>query len=154
VRIISAIILASVSLTGTAHAGPGEDFSSWAADLQQEARERASDSARRAAAPADPLDIEDPFYFELEQFSVDALRLSRSLAENDGPQDLQCIFRGISADAAARVEALHEAESAGDQAHIYAALADLMRDAAEIAPAIDDTSIEVEIERPHRCSNG
>lgn len=141
-------LLALLMINAPALAGPGAEFADWAQDLHLEATLRANDAAARPAAPADPLDIEDPFFFELEQFAVDALRLSRLLRDNNGPGDLQCIFRGISNDASARIDALNDAESAGAQARIYRQLAALMNDAAAIAPAIDDSEIpEASIDR-------
>lgn len=142
-RVLSGV-LSALLLGGQAFAGPGQEFADWAAELQSEAYSRASIAARMPAADAQPLDIEDPFYFELEQFAADAMRLSRLLADHGGPQDLQCIFRGMSADAEARLEALNAAERQSEQARIYRAIADLMRDASEIGPAVDDSEIAVE----------
>ena len=138
---------------GPVLAGPGADFAECANDLRGEAQIRASDAASRPAAPADRIDIEDPFYFELEQFSVDAMRLSRALGDTGGPEDLQCIFRGMSRDMEARLGALNEADSAGEQARIYRAIADLMRDASEIAPAADDGALGAAMPVP-TCSAG
>ena len=134
--------LAATVLGAHAHAGPGQDFADFAARLGSEAAARSQAAAQRPAAPAHPLDIEDPFSFELEQFSVEALMLSRQVDAAGGPVDLRCIFRGMSRDTQARIDAINAAETAAEQAHIYAGLADLMRDAAEIAPAIDtDTDL-------------
>ena len=131
-------VILSGLMASTAMAGPGEDLATFASDLRNEAATRAQLAASRPAAPAQPLDIEDPFYFELEQFSVDALRLSRAVDAAGGPTDLRCIFRGMSSDAAARLEALNQSDTSAEQARVYRAIADLMRDASEIAPAIDD----------------
>ncbi|WP_412545383.1 hypothetical protein [Maricaulis sp. MIT060901] len=151
VRRLVLSIASVIGLSASALAGPGTDFSEFAADLREQADERAVLAASTPAAPAQPLDIEDPFYFELEQFSVDAMRLSRAIAQADGPQDLQCIFRGMSEDAADRLEALNEADSSGDQARIYRNLSALLRDAEEIAPAVDDAGVELS---GMSCSNG
>ncbi len=144
-------IAAVISFSASAFAGPGADFSDFAADLREQADERAVIAASTPAAPAQPLDIEDPFFFELEQFSVDAMRLSRAIAQADGPQDLQCIFRGMSEDAADRLEALNDADSSADQARIYRNLSALLRDAEEIAPAVDEADMELS---GLSCSNG
>ncbi|WP_300527803.1 hypothetical protein [Maricaulis sp.] len=152
-RKIGVVLVAVLLSSGPALAGPGADFADFASELRGEAQMRAGDAASRPAAPADPIDIEDPFYFELEQFSVDAMRLSRALTETGGPEDLQCIFRGMSRDAEARLGALNEADSAGEQARIYRAIADLMRDASEIAPAADDGALGASMPLP-TCSAG
>lgn len=131
-------ILLSGLVSASALAGPGSELATFAGDIRTEAALRAQLAASRPAAPAEPLDIEDPFYFELEQFSVDALRLSRAVDAAGGPTDLRCIFRGMSADAADRLEALNQSDTSAQQAHVYRAIAGLMRDASEIAPAVDD----------------
>ena len=131
-------LIAAFSLSVPAAAEPGQEFAEWASELRVEAVSRANIAASAPAAPALPLDVEDPFYFEMEAFVTDALRLSRLVADNDGPQDLQCIFRGMSNDAAARLEALNAAERRSDQARTYRAIANLMRDAMQIAPAVDE----------------
>jgi len=143
--------LAAAGLTATAQAGPGADLAEFAERLGAQAEARSQAAAQRPAAPARPLDIEDPFAFELEQFSVEALMLSRRIDAAGGPVDLRCIFRGMSADAGARMEALNDAETAAQQAHIYAGLADLMRDASEIAPAVDSDADLSGVELPASC---
>ena len=135
---------AALLVTASAWAGPGEDFSEFAGELRSQATQRAQLAATTPAAPAQPLDIEDPFYFELEQFAVDAMRLSVAVAQANGPEDLQCIFRGISNDASERLEALNMAESAGEQARIYRTIADLLRDAQEIVPSLEEEGIELD----------
>jgi hypothetical protein len=143
--------LAATGLTAAAQAGPGADLAEFAERLGAEAASRSQTAAQRPAAQAHPLDIEDPFAFELEQFSVEALMLSRRIDAAGGPVDLRCIFRGMSADAGARMEALNDAETAAQQAHIYAGLADLMRDASEIAPAVDSDADLSGVELPASC---
>ena len=71
--------------------------------------------------------------------------------EAGGPIDLRCIFRGMSADATSRLEALNAAETAAEQAHIYADLAALMSDASEIAPAVDSDTDLSGVELPASC---
>jgi len=153
VRYLVTVCVAVLLGTGPALAGPGADFAEFAIDLRGEAQMRASDAASRPAAPADRIDIEDPFYFELEQFAADAMRLSRAISDTGGAEDLQCIFRGMSRDAEARLGALNAADSAGEQARIYRAIADLMRDASEIAPAADDGALGASMPLP-TCSAG
>ncbi|MAK65187.1 MAG: hypothetical protein CMF75_10695 [Maricaulis sp.] len=141
-RVIGTSILLLTSLASVAEAGPGSDFAEFAQRLGTEASARSQSAAQRPAAPATPLDIEDPYTFELDQFAAESLMLSREIDAAGGPVDLRCIFRGMSRDTQARIDAINAAETAAEQAHIYAGLADLMRDAAEIAPAIDtDTDL-------------
>lgn len=144
VRRLILSIASIVGLTASAFAGPGADLSEFAGELREQADERALIAASQPAAPAQPLDIEDPFYFELEQFSVDAMRLSRAIQQANGPQDLQCIFRGMSDDASERLDALNLADSSGEQARIYRAISAMMRDAEEIAPAVDEEDITLD----------
>lgn len=131
-------VLAGPASAGFALDGPGEDLAEFAGTIQSQAERRARQAAANPAAPASPIDIEDPFYFELEQFSVDALRLSRAIDSSGRPADLRCIFRGMSADAGQRLDALNTSETAADQARVYRAIAALMQDAVNIAPAVDD----------------
>lgn len=44
----------------------------------------------------------------------------------------------MSADAGQRLDALNTSETAADQARVYRAIAALMQDAVNIAPAVDD----------------
>ncbi|WP_300541903.1 hypothetical protein [Maricaulis sp.] len=142
IRTLAASLALAIGLSTAASAGPGSDFAEFAQRLGAQATARSQAAAQRPAAPAQPLDIEDPFAFELEQFAVEALLMSRRIDEAGGPVDLRCIFRGMSEDAGSRMDALNSAETAAEQAHVYAGLADLMRDAAEIAPAVDsDTDL-------------
>lgn len=150
----SALIAATIALilsAGTAQAGPGSEFAAFAETLGQTAQARSRDAASRPAAPATPLDIEDPFSFELEQFALEAMLMSRRIDAAGGPVDLRCIFRGMSADAAARLDALNAAETAAEQAHIYADLAALMSDASQIAPAVDGEADLEDVDLPASC---
>ena len=146
-----AAFAASLLTSSAALAGPGSEFAAFAEAIGATARERAREAAMRPAAPARPLDIEDPLSFELEQFSVEALLMSRRIDEAGGPIDLRCIFRGMSADASARLDALNAAETAAEQAHIYAGLAELMADASTIAPAVDRDTDLSNVTLPASC---
>lgn len=130
-------LAALVPLSAPAMAGPGQDLADFASDLREEAHARAQRLAARPASPADVIDIEDPFAFELEQFAADSLRLSRAIESSGGPSDLRCIFRGISQDANRRLEGLQSAQTGGEQARLYRSLVELMRDAEDIAPSVD-----------------
>jgi len=147
------LLLAALVLAGSAPAlaGPGADFAAFARTIGAQTAERSREAAARPAAPATPLGIEDPLTFELEQFSVEALLISRRIDASGGPVDLRCIFRGMSEDAARRLEALNTAGTAAEQAHIYREISELMRDAAEIAPAVDSDADIEGVELPASC---
>ncbi|ABI64891.1 hypothetical protein Mmar10_0598 [Maricaulis maris MCS10] len=149
--VLFAVLAASALATSAAQAGPGSEFAAFAEAIGETARARAREAAQRPAAPARPLDIEDPLSFELEQFSLEAMLMSRRIDEAGGPLDLRCIFRGMSADASARLDALNAAETAAEQAHIYTDLADLMADASEIAPAVDSDTDLSDVTLPASC---
>ena len=134
--ILMSLFVLSIA-SGPAHAGPGSDLAQLAESIRLQADERASTAASHPAAPADPLDMDDAFLTQLEQFSLQAIQLSRHLQTHDGAMDLQCIFRGMSEDSALSLERLDQASTSGEQARIYRSIADLMRDATEIGPDAD-----------------
>ena len=136
----------------TALAGPGNDLALIAADIQIMAIARANDTASHPSQRADELDMDDPFLAAIENFSADAMRLSRAIDVADGPVDLRCIFRGMSNDASLRLDMLFAAQSAADQSRVYQDIASLMTDAQEIAPAADDANLALEISAPLICS--
>jgi len=132
------LVLACLALTTpAAHAGPGSDLAEVADDLRARAQSRADAAARRPGASVRPLDFEDPMLADLESFAMAAMRLSRTIEENEGPGDLSCIFRGMSEDAEARLTAIDDARTGAERSRAFQDIADLMRDAAQIAPDID-----------------
>jgi hypothetical protein len=144
-------LISWIFCASTAFAGPGSELAETADQLRVDAENRAHAAAQRPAAPADAYALDDPFLIALEQFSADAMRLSRAIDAAGGPIDLRCIFRGMSGDAASRLEDLINAESAADQARIYRTLENLMRDAVDIAPAADDTDLARAVTAPFTC---
>ncbi|WP_417492518.1 hypothetical protein [Maricaulis sp.] len=137
--------------SSAALAGPGTDLADSARNIASQARERADYAAARPGAPASPIDLDDPLQYDLDQFSADAMRLSRAIDEAGGPIDLRCIFRGMSGDAASRLEALNAAETAAEQARVYREISALMHDAAEIAPAADGEALPATLGPPASC---
>jgi hypothetical protein len=132
------IALACLALTApAAFAGPGSDLADTADDLRARAQARAEAAARHPAALATPLDFEDPFLADMEAFAADAMRVSHAIEDADGPSDLRCIFRGMSHDTEARLSAIDEATTGSDRSRAYSEIANLMRDAVEIAPEAD-----------------
>lgn len=149
-----ACALTCAVLAGSAAlAGPGTDLADAARLIEQQAQQRAELAATRPGAPATPVDLDDPLQFDLDQFSADAMRLSRAIDEAGGPVDLRCIFRGMSGDSASRLEALNAAETAADQARVYREIASLMHDAGEIAPAADGEDLPLNM-APATCPAG
>ncbi|WP_019959864.1 hypothetical protein [Woodsholea maritima] len=121
--------------TPRAHAQWGsamEDLAPLTERLDVEARSRAQRLAPTAIAPAIPLESEDGFILDVEDFVLKALQLSHAIEAQGGPQDLACIFRGMSGDANTRLEALLNAQTRGDQARFYLDYADLFEVAHEI----------------------
>ena len=101
--------------------------------LRGEALVRAELLKAAPGAPSPAIEAFDPFATDLAAFAAGAGALSRAIAANDGPQDLQCIFKGVSADAAARLEALQSPARGAQRARAYLALAALLEDAQNIA---------------------
>ncbi|WP_417477680.1 hypothetical protein [Maricaulis sp.] len=150
-RHILSALAATLCLSATALAGPGADLAETARQIATEAQARADYAAARPAAPAAGIELGDPLLYELDQFSADAMRLSRAIDEAGGPIDLRCIFRGMSGDAASRLEALNAAETSADQARVYHEISALMHDAAEIAPAADGEALPDTVGPPGTC---
>lgn len=140
-----------VLVSSAAFAGPGSDLAEAARSIADEAQQRADFAAERPGAPAAMIELDDPLQFDLDRFSADAMRLSRAIDAAGGPIDLRCIFRGMAGDAASRLEALNEAQTAADQARIYREISALMHDAAEIAPAADGEDLPVSSGPPGTC---
>lgn len=140
-----------VFASSAALAGPGGDLAEQARHIADQAQQRADFAADRPAAPAAMIGLDDPLQLDLDRFSADAMRLSRAIDEAGGPIDLRCIFRGMSGDAASRLDALNAAATAADQARIYHEISALMHDAAEIAPAADGEDLPVTLGPPGTC---
>jgi hypothetical protein len=70
----------------------------------------------------------------IEEFSVDAERLSVSLREAGVEQDLPCIFHGIAEDARVRATELQAADTEAERAEAFTNLRVLLDDAILIAP--------------------
>ncbi len=70
----------------------------------------------------------------IEEFSVDAERLSASLREAGVEQDLPCIFHGIAEDARVRATELQAADTPAERAEAFTNLRVLLDDAILIAP--------------------
>lgn len=140
-----------VFASSAALAGPGANLAEGARNIAEQAQQRAEFAAGRPGAPAAMIELDDPLQIDLDRFSADAMRLSRAIEAAGGPIDLRCIFRGMSGDAASRLEALGGAQTAADQARIYREISALMQDAVEIAPAADGEDMPVSAGPPGSC---
>lgn len=150
-RLYLSALAGLVFASSAALAGPGSNLADAARHIADQAQQRADFAAERPGAPAAMIELDDPLQFDLDQFSADAMRLSRAIDEAGGPIDLRCIFRGMSGDAASRLEALNAAATAAEQARIYREISALMHDAAEIAPAADGEELPATLGPPGTC---
>ena len=94
---------------------------------------RARQLASAPSAPAEPLDPNDPFVLEVQDFTLKALQLSRTIRAQGGPDDLACIYKGMADDARSRLDAFRDAQTQADYARLYQAYADLFEVAFEIS---------------------
>ncbi|MEO1039290.1 MAG: hypothetical protein AAFX09_07065 [Pseudomonadota bacterium] len=115
-------------------------------ELRVSALQRADALRVGPTAPAVELTPTDGFVVQAEDFSLQALQLSRSIEAANGPADLRCIFRGMSADAGAQLDTLFNAQTRADQARVYLAMASLFEDAERIA-----ADPEAGVEAPASC---
>ncbi len=79
-------------------------------------------------------EITPEFLAGIEDFSVDAERLSVSLREIGVEQDLPCIFHGIAEDARVRATELQAADTPAERETAFTNLRVLLDDAILIAP--------------------
>lgn len=146
-----AIALFAATAAPAAFAGPGSELGEVAAELRDEAQARADALSAAPAAPAPEMDSADPFLTGVDEFAAGAALLSRRIEEGGGPQDLRCIFRGMSADAAERMAHFETAETQADLARTYLEYVYLMNQAAEIAPEADTELPQVEPDPGFTC---
>lgn len=147
---LRSLVIALFALsTAPAFAGPGADLGAEAAALRDEAQARADALAAAPAAPA--VDADETFVVRVEEFSAAAAMLSRRIEDANGPQDLRCIFRGMSADAGARLDDFAEAQTQADTARVYLEYVYLFNQAAEIAPEADADLPQVEPDPGFAC---
>jgi hypothetical protein len=108
-----------------------------AGGIAAEAERRAEALRHNPAAPGVPFEIGDPLLTQLDEFALAALTLSRAIEAEGGPEDLKCIFRGMSRDAPARIAEVEAAATRADQSRAYAEIARLTRQAERIAAEPD-----------------
>ncbi|MCC5995165.1 MAG: hypothetical protein JJU18_02180 [Oceanicaulis sp.] len=109
------------------------DLQRTAAALEAEASARAERLATAPAASAQAPEPGDRVLEGLDALALAAARHARTIDADGGASDLGCIFRGMSADAAAWSGRLGAASSAADQARAYRGIARLAGQAVILA---------------------
>ncbi|MGX6646883.1 hypothetical protein ACWCOP_02935 [Maricaulaceae bacterium MS644] len=103
------------------------------ARIAPEAELRADLYKSAPAAPADAPAPGDALLADLTDFALAARALSQEIEESGGPQDLRCIFRGMSGDVTDRITALDAAQTRADLSRAYTEIARLAGQAQRIA---------------------
>ncbi len=136
--VLRALIIVMMVLTGIAPAFADADrVVRLASGIAPEAERRAEALRHNPAAPAVPFAAGDLLLTELDEFALAALTLSRAIEAEGGPEDLKCIFLGMSRDAPTRIAEVEAAETRADQSRAYAEIARLTRQAERIAAEPD-----------------
>ncbi|XBQ14911.1 MAG: hypothetical protein ABL308_08025 [Oceanicaulis sp.] len=128
--VLTALALAACSGAAFADSARVIDL---AGRIAGEAETRADAFRTAPAAPAEAPATGDRLLADLTDFALAARALSAEIEARGGPEDLKCIFRGMSRDAGARIEALDAAETRADMSRAYAEIARLARQAEQIA---------------------
>ncbi|MGY6628614.1 MAG: hypothetical protein ACXIVL_08845 [Oceanicaulis sp.] len=123
-----ATLLAALALIS---APDTSDLQHAAAALETEANARAERLALTPGAQA--LSPGDSVLEGLDALALLTARHARAIDAAGGARDLACIFRGMSADAAAWPEQLADMDRAADQARAYREIARLASHAARLA---------------------
>ena len=132
---VSLAIIAALPVTAAASPELAGDWGIKAADLHEEtsgliaAIDRTGDTA-----------ITEDYEIEIARFATAATRLGRWIDGNDGPSDLGCIFRGMAEEGEVQLDALFEAESAGETRDSLVRLAAMFSDAEVIAVAASQSA--------------
>jgi hypothetical protein len=101
--------------------------------IAPEAERRADVYKSAPAAPADAPSPGDALLADLTDFALAARALSQEIEASGGPQDLRCIFRGMSGDVTDRITALDAAQTRADLSRAYTEIARLAGQAQRIA---------------------
>ncbi len=97
-----------------------------------------AEKAARSKPSAKATQLAPELQSDLQRFGLTARRLSSEIDQLGGPTDLRCIFRGMSDETSKQLTAAAAAKSNADQAMVLARLVHMLKDATEIAPAVDD----------------
>ncbi|MEE2565935.1 hypothetical protein [Hyphobacterium marinum] len=145
------VALTAVSMTAPAFAGPGSELAETAGRLRSEAESRAETYTAMPGASIPPIGQDDPFLTDVSEFATASAMLSHRIEASGGPQDLRCIFRGMSGDAQDRIADLETSHSGAELARIYRDYVYLFAQAEEIAPLADDPDVEEADGVPPSC---
>lgn len=97
-------------------------------------------------------DLSSEFIIDLQRLGISAARLSREIREINGPEDFQCIFRGMAKETGDQLNAISNAATGADQADALKRIISMLDDAIMVSeataltfegntPAIDSSSI-------------
>lgn len=94
------------------------------------------ETAAKARPGAKPAPLTPTLAADLQRFGLAASRLSTEIDQRGGPTDLRCIFRGMADETGKQLASASAAKTNADQAKALARLTHILKDAAEIAPAV------------------
>lgn len=130
-------LLFSLTLLAVAPAAADSLADQVAAEAKRLLAQVTSAQTSAAARPgAKPQPIAPALSTELQRFGLAASRLSIEIDQRGGPADLRCIFRGMAAETDKQLAAANAATTGAAQAKALARLTHMLKDAAEIAPAV------------------
>lgn len=133
IRTLLAALLLTLISAASAAAEDAARLQTLSDELRGVALERAQSLSGTAGAASAPVEAHDPFATGVQDFATRSIALSRHIEAVGGPQDLKCIFRGMSEDALARLGDLSEPARNAERARTYRAFAALFEDAAFMA---------------------
>lgn len=102
--------------------------------LAQVSSAQTSATARPGAKPQP---IAPSLSTDLQRFGLAASRLASKIDQRGGPADLRCIFRGMAEETGKQLTAANVAVTGAEQARALGRLTHMLKDAVEIAPAVD-----------------
>ena len=132
-------ILLFASLAGAA-AHAQDDLAQLAGQIKREAEHRASYFRHNPTAPAAEMQPADSLLVDISEFALLTHRLSAQIERNGGPTDLKCIFKGMSEDSQARIDALDQARTRAEMARAFDEIVYLANQAETIANDPDAVS--------------
>ncbi|WP_018998100.1 hypothetical protein [Hirschia maritima] len=130
---LAAIAMAMTSVPAFADAHEARVFGVSAAELLQSAKDEQAKALHYPNLNAP--EISDQFVNELQRFGISAARLSREIKEINGPEDFQCIFRGMAKETGDQLSAISIAETGADQANALKRLITMLDDAIMVSEA-------------------
>ncbi len=121
------------SLPALADAHDARIFGVAAQDLLQKAR--TAEQSAQTYPSLDAPEISSDFVSNVQRLGISAARLSREMTEIDGPEDFQCIFRGMAKETGDQLSAMELAQTGADQADALKRLITMLDDAVMVSEA-------------------